>query len=298
MMSDDKNSLVILDENKINSIQTVDGVKDFLIDIVGEENVKIKPADGQMIFHHSDYYYKFVVTTLRNQFQNIIRQTLAEIYREDYGLHWEVFEKPYNDGLSIVQIIEKETVTVCEDKTDQELADALGEIIFKIEQRLGGFDFILDRLKHYMNNFSLNYKIKLMKLSQIKNADYGITKDGRIILLDDSDWYLVIYDQSTKNIVVTNFPIFIVNFRGEEYFFTSIHDMDDFDAILSEAYAPDYRFNLVKVNQFIDPRDIQHCLQDKILFYYNGLANHIEKEQILLEKQEKLKQLGKADEDN
>lgn len=296
-MIDNKNSLIMLDENKINNIQTIDEVKDFLISIAGEENIKIKPANGQMIFHYSNYYYKFVVTTLRSNFQNIIRKTIAEIYREDYGLHWEVFEKSYNNGLSIIQIIEKETVTVCKDKTDQELADALGEIIFKIEQKLGGFDFILNELKHYMNNFSLNYKIKLMKLSQIKNADYGITKDGKIILLDDSDWYLVIYDQSTKNIVVTNLPIFIVKFCDEEYYFTSIHDMDDFDAILSETYAPDYRFNLVKVNQFIDPRDIQHCLQDKILFYFNGLVNHIEKEQILLEKTKKLKQLGKTNED-
>jgi hypothetical protein len=262
-----------------------------LIDIVGEENVKIKPADGQMIFHHSDYYYKFVVTTLRNQFHNIIRRTIAEIYREDYGLHWEVFEKPYNDGLSIVQIIEKETVTVCENKSEKELADALGELIYKIEQRLGGFDFIMDKMKHYINNFAYSYKIKLMKLSQIKNADYGITKDGKIILLDDSDWYLVIYDEQNNNLVVTNLPIFIVEFQGEEYYFTSIHDMDDFDAVISETYAPDYRFNLVKVNQFLDPRDIQHCLQDKVLFYYNNLVNHINKEQLLIESKEKAKEI-------
>ncbi len=290
-MSDSSNSLVLFDSDKINSIDTVNGVKDFLIDIVGEENVKIKPADGQMIFHHSDYYYKFVVTTLRNQFHNIIRRTIAEIYREDYGLHWEVFEKPYNDGLSIVQIIEKETVTVCENKSEKELADALGELIYKIEQRLGGFDFIMDKMKHYINNFAYSYKIKLMKLSQIKNADYGITKDGKIILLDDSDWYLVIYDEQNNNLVVTNLPIFIVEFQGEEYYFTSIHDMDDFDAVISETYAPDYRFNLVKVNQFLDPRDIQHCLQDKVLFYYNNLVNHINKEQLLIESKEKAKEI-------
>ncbi len=130
-----------------------------------------------------------------------------------------------------------------------------------------------------------------MKLSQIKNADYGITKDGKIILLDDSDWYLVIYDEQNNNLVVTNLPIFIVEFQGEEYYFTSIHDMDDFDAVISETYAPDYRFNLVKVNQFLDPRDIQHCLQDKVLFYYNNLVNHINKEQLLIESKEKAKEI-------
>lgn len=153
---------------------------------------KWKNYANQVVIETPHYFYKIYQSDVGvGSFYALIREKLAEIYRDEFHIHWDV-KTIYKDDY-IYQFEQREKLQVCDEsvisfddlminwsKTLQLLEDKL--ILPKIAAQLKDKIPQLDSLK-------------LVRDCVNKFEDYAITKDGNIVLLDDSDWFIGIIDE-------------------------------------------------------------------------------------------------------
>lgn len=216
---------------------------------VGDGNIKFKSHDNQVVINGPEYFYKiYLKNSELDAFTKLIRKALGEIYEEEYGLHWKIQEQTI-EHMSL-QIEEREKVEVCKDQDEQTLLFALDNIIEKIEAKLNNFDFIKRYLKEHLPIVYSRYNIRLIRDCIVKNLDYGITKDGRIILLDDADWKLVFIDKETDELSYVNIPTALVQYNDKEYYFCRYETDDDIKGLVynDNGHRSSYEFWLFGTN--------------------------------------------------
>lgn len=198
---------------------------------VGSENVKFKSHDNQVVINSPEYFYKiYMKNSQLDAFTKLVRQTLGEIYEEEYDLHWKVLER--TDDNVTLQIEEREKVEVCQGYSETKLLEVLNDIIKKIETKFDNFNFIKQYLKKHLPIIYTRYDIHLIRDCIIKNLDYGITKDGRIILLDDADWKLVFVDKETSELSYVNIPTALIQYNNQDYYFCRYETDDDIKGLV------------------------------------------------------------------
>ena len=90
---------------------------------VGNENVKFKSHDNQVVINSPEYFYKiYMKNSQLDAFTKLVRQALGEIYEEEYDLHWKVLER--TDDNVTLQIEEREKVEVCQGYSETKLLEA------------------------------------------------------------------------------------------------------------------------------------------------------------------------------
>lgn len=149
--------------------------------------VKWKSPDNQCVIGTEKYFYKIYVVHKRQLFESIIREKLAKIYREEYGLLWDIITVEKDNVL--YQIERRQPLRVVqEDEIDKEvLLYNWGIILEKLEKELK-FDELLSQLK-LRKEFQNVEKLKLVRDNVTSCIDYAIYNDN-IILLDDADWFI------------------------------------------------------------------------------------------------------------
>lgn len=155
--------------------------------------VKWKCYSNQVVVQSECFFYKLYQEDFQHgQFICAIREKLAEIYSEEYGIHWSINTVKTKEGY--VQIEQREKLEVCPKD-------------FPIEKILLGWRDTLTKLENKLNLKLVEYQvrqvipgikqIKLIRDCISKHADYAV-KDGRIILLDDADWFLALLDEDAN----------------------------------------------------------------------------------------------------
>ena len=175
--------------------------------------VKWKDSANQIVVGTENYYYKiYQVGISAGSFASEIREELGKIYREEFGLLWNI--KTIVKDNSIYQVEQREKLKVCspDDMSFTDLFINWSKTLEKLEDRL-----ILDKITAQINMPGL-HKLKLVRDCVNKFEDYAITKDGRIVLLDDADWFLATVDKD-DNWFSTQCKVYdIITLTGEKVF--------------------------------------------------------------------------------
>ena len=156
---------------------------------------KWKNYTNQVVISTPNYYFKFYEDDYASgTFFAEIRMKLAEIYREKFGIVWDVIKIDEN-GL-VYTFERRQKLTVCESK-DISYADLLlnwSYTLQELEKRLL-LPELCQQLQPYIPEL---VEIKLIRDCINKYMDYAITEDGNIILLDDADWFLALVDKDGR----------------------------------------------------------------------------------------------------
>lgn len=172
-------------ERFLNAVVTLEGDEK-------QDWVKWKSPDHQVVIQTPQYYYKlYEMVTDNDVFYFSVREQLADIYKQRYGIHWEI--KTITDGNTQIQIEQREKLEVITDKSNigfQQILLQWQDILEELEEKL-----LLPQLTRQMQEYIPNLdKIKLIRDCINKYPDYAI-KDNHIILLDDADWFLALIDK-------------------------------------------------------------------------------------------------------
>jgi len=156
---------------------------------------KWKNFANQVVIETPNFYFK-----LYEDFYNTgcflyeIRRNLAEIYREKFNILWEINKIEANGKIYTFEKRQKLTVCVPNCINYADLLLDWSYTLKELEKRLL-LSEICEQLKPNIQNLT---EIKLIRDCINKYADYAITEQGNIVLLDDADWFLALVDKDGK----------------------------------------------------------------------------------------------------
>jgi hypothetical protein len=207
-----------------------------LIALVDKSNLsnslKWKGVEGQVVIKTDNFYYKVYQMHSNQKYCMEIREKLAQLYTS-WGIHWKIITVEKDNFF--YQIEQRQPLKVCQDVDEDAITQAYRDIINQLE-RLMHFDFISIQLKQYL-------KFKYFKLCReclLKSADYAWFKD-KIVLLDDSDFFIGLLDEQGNAIYTKPLNIQIQNKNKEPIIFGPINL---YDTNLVECEEVNYKYML------------------------------------------------------
>ena len=195
VLKNDNWELFRLNDNQLYFNQFVETVKSLDNNTSPDLWTKWKSDSNQIVIETPNYYFKIYNDEFTTgEFNSLIREKLAEIYREDFGILWNV-KTIYQDN-KLYQIEQREKLQVCSQDiiSYDDLFLNWSNTLKKLEKKLA-----LDKITKQLQRNIYNLKeIKLVRECVNKFADYAITKNGDIVLLDDADWFFELVDNDNK----------------------------------------------------------------------------------------------------
>lgn len=181
-------------------------------------NYKFKIIANQVVVETPEYYYKIYIDYGdQGKYLLEIRRKLAEIY-ESYGVHWKILYS-YCDN-RVITIEQREKLKLCDyDITCKQLLLIWKKTIDKLVTLLK-FNDILLQLKEKSGIPELLEvdKILILKESLIKPEDYAYAPNGNVILLDDTDFFLVLAKNNGELVSIKNLNLDIMTTCGKMSF--------------------------------------------------------------------------------
>lgn len=202
---DNNNPILVKNENwepfSLNKNQSyfekfIDVVKKMDNNVSTDLWVKWKSQNSQIVLETPNYYFKIYNEDFScGEFFCLIREKLGEIYREDYGILWNVKTFLYDN--QCYQIEQREKLQVCNKDImsfDDLMLNYKNNILDKLEKKL-----LLPQITRQLQSSIPHLdSVKLIRECINKYEDYGITKSDKIVLLDDSDWFLALVDNEGR----------------------------------------------------------------------------------------------------
>lgn len=148
----------------------------------------------QIVIRTPDYYYKVYETDYQSgMFTCEVREKLAQIYRS-WGIHWGV--KTVRSGNALYQVEQRQALPVASaDKIlYKDLLIDWSKTLVELEQLLD-LPKVKAQLKPKIKELA---QIKLVRDCVNKYEDYAIAPNGRVVLLDDADWFLALVDKDNN----------------------------------------------------------------------------------------------------
>ena len=219
----------------IHTIKEFEGIE-------GKNLYKWKNYDNQVVIRSDNYFYKIYQASYTTQFSCAIRECLAKIYREQFGLFWNTHTIYDKEKHSIYQIEQREKLEVCspEKITYEDLFLEWSNTLEILEKELGLREIEL-QLREY---FPQMHKLKIVRDCVNKYEDYAF-KNDKVVLLDDADFFLAMVDKEGNWINPIKNVIDIV-YKGEEILFAPFDFFNDETDIKSDAlqflYEPSYQW--------------------------------------------------------
>lgn len=175
----------------------------------------------QIVVRTKDYYYKvYNVDFQSGMFTCEVREKLAQIYRS-WGLHWSV--KTWRKGNALFQVEQRQVLPLA--KPDKILYKDLlidwSKTLLELEQLLD-LPKVKSQLKSTIKNLA---HLKLVRDCVNKYEDYAIAPNGRIVLLDDADWFLALVD-ADNNWISTDWTYINIFRNTKEQVFAPIDFFD------------------------------------------------------------------------
>lgn len=178
---------------------------------------KWKTYDSQVVIRSPNYYYKIYQANLTSNSLFIkVREKLAEIYRENYGVYWEIKTFEDKETHTYFQIEQREPLEVCTpDKISfEELFVNWSETLEKLEEKLH-----LKELTYQLQEEIEELKeVKLVRDCVNKFQDYAF-KNGHVILLDDADWFIALIDENNQWMRNITFRAIPITWESQDYLF-------------------------------------------------------------------------------
>ena len=176
--------------------------------------VKWKSYDNQIVLRGENCYYKLYKKDYSvGYFFCLIREKLGEIYREKFGIKWEI--NTYVVDNTIYQIERREALEVATESkiSFSDIMKNWSNTLSLLEKRIGLQDIV----------WSLPDELNIRKIKLVRDCvndykDYGLTRDGNVVLLDDTDWFLAPIDKS-GNWVRLPYNVYNCELNGEMYGF-------------------------------------------------------------------------------
>lgn len=199
---------------------------------------KWKEYDSQVVIRSDNYFYKIYQTSYTTQFFCAIREAIAKIYRERFGILWNTQTIYDKENASIYQIEQREKLEVCtpENISYEELFLDWSNTLELVEKELGLKEIEL-QLREY---FPQMQRLKIVRDCVNKFEDYAM-KNGKVVLLDDSDFFLAMVDKE-GNWINPIQNVITVTYRGDDIlfapfdFFTSKIEDDALSFLGNKSY--------------------------------------------------------------
>lgn len=245
-------------------------------------------VDNQVVIKTDNYIYKIYCTHKNSDktFEFIIRDTLAEIYRE-YGIHWEI--KTFTLDNNIYQIEQREVIPECNPNiiSFEDLLLSWKLTLDELENRLN-FKNISYQLRDYLidNNDNIKvlrnigvgtekyqedtlYSIKLVRNCVNKYNDYGII-NKKVILFDDADWVLCLINKSGDilNLRYNNLKDIPIIFKNEQLFLQPVNVINTIQSHLLFNDLLHNKFNIIyrqECNQELENINIKQLKDNMIM---------------------------------
>lgn len=176
---------------------------------------KWKNHAQQVVIETPNYYYKLYQNLYSSgEFLAQIREAIGKVYREQYGILWNT-KHIIQDGF-IYTIEQREKLQVCNPDiiSYDDMFLGWSETLKLIEKELI-FPEISIQLRNKIKDL---HEIKLVRECINKYIDYAITKDNKIVLLDDADWFIALTDKDGDWINASFNTYDILTLLGEKTF--------------------------------------------------------------------------------
>ena len=225
-------------QQKINYIKTLDQNN-------YDKLIKWKDLSHQAVIQTNQYFYKIYQIYDAQQFFQNIRLQLAKIYRQDYGIDWQIITIKKNNIIYQIEKRQKLQILSQSDFTIDEIISEWKKTLQKLQKKMY-LDNIRKQLKLHEDLKQIEY-LKIVRQCINKHSDYAI-KNGHIILIDDSDFTLLMADKN-KNIITKNFQAYVVSTKyGQLLFAPNDIDFNDLNSKYTDMYI---KWMLYNVNQKI-----------------------------------------------
>lgn len=156
---------------------------------------KWKNYANQVVIETPNYYFKLYEDDyLCGSFWSAIRVALGEIYTDNFNILWDVSIIKQNGKIYTLEKRQKLTVCMPNSISYADLLLNWSNTLKKLENKLL-LPEICQQLQPYIPEL---VELKIIRNCINKYADYAITKDNNIILLDDSDWFIAMVDKNGK----------------------------------------------------------------------------------------------------
>ena len=149
-------------------------------------------CNSQVVIQSPNYFYKiYEEDCYDGKYVCEIREALGQIYREEYGLFWEV--KTFIEDDKIFQIEKRQKIPLCTPEliSYSDLLINWSNTLDKLERKLQ-LNKITFQLIDHIPNLA---RVKIIRDCVNKYIDYGFY-NGNVILLDDADWFLALIDNN------------------------------------------------------------------------------------------------------
>ena len=209
--------------------------------------IKWKDIDNQLVLQTQNYFYKFYNIYKTQQFFANIRIQLTKIYRQIYNLDWQIMT--VQDNNIIYQILKKQKLKPITEK-DMSLEEML--LNWKKTLLILQNNILLPNICKQLQQYEeLNdiYQLKLVRECILKYADYGLTKNGNVILLDDTDWIIAMINKN-KQWLKKQFNIYKILTKWGERVFAPIN-IDWNNIKHFSEYSRDQRWILYNIQPFL-----------------------------------------------
>lgn len=238
------NTEVVDSSNKfINAILMIDANPNL------DGALKWKNYDHQVVIKTKKYYYKvYTIDQKGDKFFEKIRETLAEIYRDVYRIHWLV--KTIECNGVYYQVEQREVLEVCNPSmiTFEDLLLNWSKTLELLEKKLR-LDLIVKDIQEYCPDVK---KLKIIRDCVNKFPDYAMTSNGEIILLDDSDWFIAMIDENGNWLSKRTMIIDIMSMIGDS-FIAPLHMFDHTAPLESSACEKVSQWNIYSKSNICRP---------------------------------------------
>lgn len=179
----------LTNDTKFNSFLQM--VKSFDISN-SSEWVKWKNHCNHCVIKTGEYFYKIYACNKSNLFDIIIRNTLAQLYQDEFNIIWDVITIEKDDNFYQLERRQPLQVLQMDELHNDDILKSWANILIKLEERLH-FSEILHQIQN-KPGFEDVYSIKLVRDNVTSWEDYAII-NGQVILLDDADWFIAMLDK-------------------------------------------------------------------------------------------------------
>lgn len=271
-----KELLIASESSKERKEKFIQVLKNLGLNFIPDVKFKSSIERNQITFKDENYFYKIYEEPLSiGLYKYHIRRKLAYIYENNYNIHWKLryFEK---DGL-LYTLEERQILRVCgKEISMKDVLNNWKDTLNILEKELK-LDDILKQIKQYSKKEEITY-LKLLRSAFNKQEDYAYTDNGKIILLDDEDFVLMLADKDGSILGYRRLFIPVETDLGQLYFCSNQESTEN---VLTGI--DDYVRGFFIYSADFGKKNLDLLLNSKLQMLQNNLNLYINKENTIIE---------------
>lgn len=229
-----------------------------------------KNHDHQVVIKTDDCYYKIYQQPDDGAptFNSKIREAFAAVYTQQLGIKWNI--KTVQTSTGTYQVEQRQPLNVCPESHNFTTVFADYTNILKSVESILCLDQLTEQLKKHIPSLS---SIRLVRSAYNKHDDYAYTDDNRVVLLDDSDFFLAMIDQDGQW-MERKAEFYSVELFGTNCTFCPLKWEKILETYKDNPYIVDERFNRwTVVFGEIDQANTFNTIQHKLMSFKEAMLD-------------------------